>query len=182
MSFPRPVSKISVAYAMFMFAKSVLHAECGVVRLVIHQAKELDPRGQQINPYVNVSLNDRLVHRTQTLKRTPSPIWERPTEFLVTEKSNATITLNILDENSLVNDTSLGIVKVKLTDLLDAKAKEIDWYPVSGARTGRLRVTAEWKPVLMAGAHSGADAYTPPIGVVKIWYVLSQIQGGGETL
>lgn len=167
---------------MFMFAKSVLHAECGVVRLVIHQAKELDPRGQQINPYVNVSLNDRLVHRTQTLKRTPSPIWERPTEFLVTEKSNATITLNILDENSLVNDTSLGIVKVKLTDLLDAKAKEIDWYPVSGARTGRLRVTAEWKPVLMAGAHSGADAYTPPIGVVKIWYVLSQIQGGGETL
>lgn len=143
--------------------------ECGVVRLTVHQAKELDPRGQQINPYVNVSLNDKVVHRTQTLKRTPSPIWERPAEFLVTEKASAVIGLNIKDENSMVNDTSLGFVKIKLTDLFDANGKQLDWFPLTGAKSGRIRVTAEWKPVMMVGAHSGADAYTPPIGVMKIW-------------
>ncbi|KAM0786716.1 hypothetical protein ACM66B_002158 [Microbotryomycetes sp. NB124-2] len=142
----------------------------GVVRLVVHQAKELDPRGQQINPFVNVTLNGRKVHQSQTLKRTPNPVWERPCEFLVTEKEKAVIGVQVMDDNAIQADTRLGNVNVKLTDILAANAKGQDWFPLSNAKSGRVRLTAEWKPVSMAGAISGAGQYTAPIGVVRILF------------
>lgn len=142
----------------------------GVVRLVIHQAKELDPRGQQINPFAAVSLNGKKIHQSQTLKRTPNPVWERPVEFLVTDKTNAMVGVSIVDDNSIVSDTSLGYVNVKLIDILEANAKGQDWFPLSNAKSGRVRLTAEWKPVLMTGAINGAGSYTPPIGVVRVHF------------
>lgn len=135
----------------------------------MHAAKDLDPRGQQINPFFNVLLNDKKIAQSQTLKRTPNPIWERPTEFLVTEKSTAVIGIAILDDNSLASDSPLGHVRIKLTDLLDMAKQEKDWFPLSNAKSGRVRVTAQWNPVLMAGAINGAGAYTPPLGVVRVW-------------
>ncbi|KAK4049600.1 Tricalbin-2 [Microbotryomycetes sp. JL201] len=142
----------------------------GVVRLVVHQAKELDPHGQQINPFVNVTLNARKVHQSQTLKRTPNPVWERPCEFLVTEKDKAVIGVQVMDDNAIQADTRLGNVNVKLTDIIAANAKGQDWFPLSNAKSGRVRLTAEWKPVSMAGAISGAGQYTPPLGVVRILF------------
>ncbi|GAA6050737.1 hypothetical protein JCM3770_006601 [Rhodotorula araucariae] len=142
----------------------------GVVRVVVHQAKELDPRGQQINPFFKLYLNGQSVHRSQTLKRTPNPIWERPAEFLVTAKQSATIGLQVLDDNTLVSDTKLGHCSVRLNDILEANAQGNDWFPLSNARSGKVRITAEWKPVLMAGAINGAGAYTAPIGVVRLYF------------
>ncbi|GAA5874962.1 hypothetical protein JCM1840_007163 [Sporobolomyces johnsonii] len=146
----------------------------GVVRLVVHQAKDLDPHGQQINPFFNVTLNDQPIHRSQTLKRTPNPIWERATEFLVTDKSSAVVGLTIKDDNSILADSKLGVCKVRLMDLLEANKKGNDWFPLSHARSGKVRVSAEWKPVLMAGAINGAGVYTPPIGVIRLWFKRSQ--------
>ncbi|BGP49470.1 Tricalbin-2 [Rhodotorula kratochvilovae] len=142
----------------------------GVVRVVVHQAKELDPRGQQINPYFKLYLNGQPVHRSQTLKRTPNPIWERPAEFLVTAKQAATIGLQVLDDNTLVSDSKLGNCSVRLNDILEANAQGNDWFPLSNARSGKVRITAEWKPVLMAGAINGAGAYTAPLGVVRLYF------------
>ncbi|BGP56395.1 Tricalbin-2 [Rhodotorula sphaerocarpa] len=141
----------------------------GVVRIVVHQAKQLDPRGQQINPFFKLLLNGQSVHRSQTLKRSPNPIWERPHEMLVTAKDSAVIGLQVLDDNTLTWDAHLGSLSVRLTDILEANAKGSDWFPLSNARSGKVRITAEWKPVLMAGAINGAAAYTPPIGVVRLY-------------
>ncbi|GAA5961362.1 hypothetical protein JCM21900_006679 [Sporobolomyces salmonicolor] len=146
----------------------------GVVRLVVHQAKDLDPRGQQINPFFTVTLNDQSIHRSQTLKRTPNPIWERATEFLVTNKSSAVVGLTVKDDNSILADSKLGVCKVRLMDLLEANKKGNDWFPLSHARSGKVRVSAEWKPVLMTGAINGAGVYSPPIGVVRLWFKRSQ--------
>ncbi|SCV70224.1 BQ2448_1618 [Microbotryum intermedium] len=145
-------------------------AETGVVRLVVHQAKDLDGRGQQINTCAEVRLNDQLVHRTQTLKRSPNPVWERPTEFLVTDRASAVIGITVIDENAISANTRLGVLKVKLTDLLEANAKGQDFFPLSQARSGRVRLTATWKPVMMTGAISGAGQYTAPIGVVRVFF------------
>ena len=142
----------------------------GVVRLVVHQAKELDPRGQQINPFFKLFLNGKQVHRSQTLKRTPNPIWERPAEFLVTAKASATIGLQVMDDNTLVSDSKLGALSVRLADVLKANADGNDWFPLSQVRSGKVRITAEWKPVLMAGAINGAGAYTAPLGVVRLYF------------
>lgn len=161
----------------------------GVVRLTVHQGKELDPRDKQIDPFAKILLNGVVVHQTQTLKRTPNPVWERPTEFLVTEKSSqssfsldvdfadfvstkgAMIGISVWDDNSFGGNDSLGQIKVSLKELLEAKAKQLDWFPLSGAKSGRLRISAEWKPILMVGSMNGATSYTPPIGVIRLWSV-----------
>ncbi|GAA5958373.1 hypothetical protein JCM3765_004810 [Sporobolomyces pararoseus] len=142
----------------------------GVVRLVVHAGKDLDSRGRAINPFFKVTLNDRPIHRSQTLKRTPNPIWERPTEFLVTSKPSAVIGLEVMDDNSILSDSRLGIFKIKLQDVLESNKKGNDWFPLSNCRSGKVRITAEWKPVVMPGAINGAALYTPPIGVVRFWF------------
>jgi len=140
----------------------------GVVRLTVHQAKDLDPRGEQINPYFTASLNKQIVHKSQVLKRTANPIWERSAEFLVTDKKAAVIGIQLMDQNKTRGDGKLGLVNIKLTDIFEAKEKGLDWFPLTGARSGRLRVSAEWKAVAMAGAINGAAGYTPPIGTVRL--------------
>jgi Ca2+-dependent lipid-binding protein len=63
-----------------------------------------------------------------------------------------------------------GSLSVRLEDLLNAR-KEAgrDWWPLSGCKSGRLRLTVEWKPLNMAGGIHGADQYVPPIGAVRLW-------------
>lgn len=63
----------------------------------------------------------------------------------------------------------LGYLNIKLADLLAAKAQSKDWFPLSGCATGRVRISAEWKAVMMAGAINGSRSYRPPIGVVRFW-------------
>lgn len=142
-----------------------------MVRLTVHQAKDLDPRGRQINPFAQISLDSTVVHRTQTLKRTPNPVFEHPIEFLVTNRSKALITIKLLDDSIISSDAGLGLARIKLADLLLPSAKERDWFPLNGAKSGRVRVSAEWKPVLMVGAGiNGSGVYTPPIGTLRIWF------------
>lgn len=80
------------------------------------------------------------------------------------------IGVSVCDSNTFGPNSVLGRVKVKLTDLLEANSKQLDWFPLDGASSGRVRLTAEWKPVLMVGSINGAGAYTPPIGVIRIWF------------
>lgn len=77
--------------------------------------------------------------------------------------------MHVFDENAVTTDGSLGLIKIKLNDLFDAQAKELDWFPLTGAKSGRVRVSVEWKPVLMAGAINGAGVFTPPIGIMRLW-------------
>lgn len=146
----------------------------GVARVVVHQAKDLDPKGEQINPFNVLSLNNQRVHRSQTLKRTANPVWEKAHEMLVTAKDSAVIGVEVVDDNSIRSDTKLGFCKVRLVDILEANSKGNDWFPLSNARSGKVRITAEWKPVLMAGAINGAGAYTAPLGVVRFWFKRSR--------
>ena len=62
-------------------------------------------------------------------------------------------------------------MRVRLEDLLQAKLNEADrdWWPLDGCNSGKVRLSAEWNPVDMAGSLHGADQYVPPIGVVRLW-------------
>jgi Ca2+-dependent lipid-binding protein len=142
----------------------------GVVRLTVHQAKDLDYKISsigQLNPYAHVLLRGEHIHKTQILKRTNNPVFESPTEFLITERSQATIGIEMFDERDLSKHPLIGHLQVKLDDLLEANKQGQDWFPFSAAGSGRIRLTAQWKPVIMAGAISGAAAYKPPIGVIR---------------
>ncbi|KIJ45255.1 hypothetical protein M422DRAFT_207610 [Sphaerobolus stellatus SS14] len=147
----------------------------GIVRLTIHQAKDLD-KGSIItgalSPFAKVFLGTSTSHThvTPRPKNTLSPVWESSTEFLCADRSSSVITIKVIDDRDFLSDPTIGLIRVKLDDLLDAK-KEAgkDWWPLSNCKSGRIRLTAEWKPLNMAGSIQGANQYTPPIGVVRLW-------------
>lgn len=147
-------------------------AGSGIVRVTIHQAKDLDRKQtvahSQINPYVRVMLQGRQVNTTRTLKRTVAPAWEHSTEFLVTDRPSAIIGVKVCDERGMQVDPVLGYANIPLEDLMEAREKEIDWFPLSGATSGKIRLSAEFKPVLMSGAVNGSRGYTAPIGIVRV--------------
>ncbi|KAF8971456.1 C2 domain-containing protein [Flammula alnicola] len=154
--------------------EEVLQSTVGIVRVTIHQAKELDHTKSlsgDLNPFARVYLNSSKTSSfsTRCFKHTNNPIWEAPYEFLCTDKNTATIGLKVIDDRDFLKDPVIGYMSMKLADLLDAKAEAgRDWFPLSGCKTGKMRLSAEWKPLSMAGALHGSDQYKPPIGVVKL--------------
>ncbi|WWD20758.1 hypothetical protein CI109_105235 [Kwoniella shandongensis] len=146
----------------------------GIVRLTLHQAKDLDISGVfggSLNPFAKVYLggSTKEVHKTKVLKHANQPIWEEACEFLVPEKHNTVVTIRVQDSKDFALDSSLGTVTVRLTDLLEARERQQDWFPLKGSRAGKIRLTAEWKPVAMTGSVGGAAAYVPPIGILRVW-------------
>ncbi|KAK4689249.1 hypothetical protein P7C73_g857, partial [Tremellales sp. Uapishka_1] len=145
----------------------------GIVRLTIHQAKELDVTRAHgdLNPFAKVFLGGsrKPVHTTAIMKHANQPVWESSCEFLVPEKHSSSVTIQVIDSKDYASDPALGSVTVKLMDLLEAKERKQDWFPLSGSRAGKIRLSTEWKPVAMTGSISGAAAYVPPIGILRIW-------------
>jgi Ca2+-dependent lipid-binding protein len=150
-------------------------AGVGIVRLTIHQAKGLEISGMRasdLNPYAKVFLGSSTTpfHTTRRTKHTAQPVWETATEFLCVNRSTSTITVKVIDDREFLKDPNIGYLSVRLQDLLDArKEADHDWWQLSGSKSGRLRLTAEWKPLNMAGSIYGAQQYTPPVGAVRLW-------------
>lgn len=148
-------------------------AGVGIVRFTIHQAKDLDTvRAADLSSYAKIFLGNASspIHTTSPAKHTRQPVWESSTEFLCTNRSSSIITVNVVDDRDFLKDSVLGHLSVRLQDLLESR-KEVgrDWWPLSGCKSGRLRLTVEWKPLNMAGSLHGADQYVPPIGAVRMW-------------
>lgn len=147
----------------------------GIVRLTIHQAKELDATQSlsgDLNPLVKVFLgtSDSYTHKSQIIKHTNNPIWESTTEFICADKSSSVITIKVLDERDFFRDPVVGYMSVRLVDLLQTDpALNREWWPLNGCKRGKIKLSCEWKPLHMAGALSSADQYVPPIGVVRLW-------------
>ncbi|KAI5991533.1 C2 domain-containing protein [Pisolithus albus] len=146
----------------------------GIVRLTVHQAKELDSAKSltgDLNPLVKVYLGNEpsAIHRTQIIKHTNNPVWESPTEFLCLDKQSSLITLKIVDDRDILKDPVIGYMSGRLEDLLAGMSEGRDWWPLSGCKTGKIRISLQWKPLNMPGALSGVDQYVPPIGVVRLW-------------
>jgi Ca2+-dependent lipid-binding protein len=150
-------------------------AGVGIVRLTIHQAKGLEMSGVRagdLKAYAKVFLGNSTTpfHTTSRPKHTPQPVWESATEFLCADRSSSMITVKVIDDSDFLKDPNLGHLSVRLQDLLNARKEEDhDWWQLSGCKSGRVRLTAEWKPLNMAGSVYGAHQYTPPVGVVRLW-------------
>lgn len=144
------------------------------MRLTLHQAKDLDHTKVltgDINPFAKVLLSAKSppIYKTPVVKHTFNPVWESSTEFLCSDKHTSVVTVKIIDDRDFLKDPMIGYLSIKLEDLLEAKKTTRDWWPLSGCKTGRLRMSAEWKPLNMAGSLHGADSYVPPIGIVRLW-------------
>lgn len=166
-----PLRALSRRCADCCLLRMLSFVETGVVRLILHQGKELDTRrsGSDCNPYARIYLRGQAIYKTPTFKRNHNPMWEAATEFLVTAKRDAVVGIKVMDNKGFAVDPTLGYVNVKLDDILAATARQQDWFPLSGCASGRVRMSATFKPVAMAGAINSAGDFRPPIGIVRIW-------------
>ncbi|KAL1677515.1 C2 domain-containing protein [Schizophyllum commune] len=155
--------------------EDVTDTKVGIVRLTIHQAKSLDKSKSlsgDINPMAKLFLNGdtrNAVFATKPFKHTNAPVWEAAHEFLCADKHNSVIAIKVIDDRDFLKDPVIGYMSIRLQDLLNSK-NEVgrDWFNLSGCKTGKIRVSAEWKPLNMAGSLHGADQYMPPIGAVRL--------------
>lgn len=138
---------------------------------MIHQAKELDQSKSlvgQLNPFCQVCVNNGTPFKSPVKKNT-NPVWEVPYEFLCTDKNATQISFKVMDDQEFLKDPVIGYTSINLLDLLKSKDQASkDWFTLSGCRSGKLRLSAEWKPLSMAGSLHGSGQYMPPIGVVKL--------------
>ncbi|KAF8624817.1 hypothetical protein AX15_005704 [Amanita polypyramis BW_CC] len=144
----------------------------GIVRLVIHQAKELDnskSMSGSLNPLVKVYTgNGKSSYQSPVRKHTNNPVWEAPYEFLCADKASSKIVFKVIDDRDFLKDPELGHMSIKLTDLLTSTGQAgRDWFFLDNCKSGKIRVSAEWKPLNMAGALQGVNQHKP-IGVVRL--------------
>lgn len=145
----------------------------GIARFTVEQAKDLDGTKSlvgQLNPYGVLILNGKEIHITKKLKRTNNPIFQNASkEFLVTDRKNARLGLVIKDDRDLTRDPILGTYQIKFNDMLKMMEKGQDWFHLHGAKTGRAKLTLQWKPVALGGI-SGSAGYIDPIGVMRFHF------------
>ncbi|KAI1338633.1 C2 domain-containing protein [Xylariaceae sp. FL0016] len=146
----------------------------GILRYTIEQAKDLDGTKSligQLNPYACLLLNGKEVHQTKKLKRTNNPIWDNGSkEILITDRKNAKLGLAIKDDRELAGDQMVGTYQIKLDDMLEMMEKGHDWYNLAGVRTGRAKLTAQWKPVALSGVLASSGGYQAPVGVMRLHF------------
>lgn len=123
----------------------------GVVRVNITQAQDLDSGGGllkgQLSPFAVLRAGKKEIHRTQTMKSTRNPNWGNSKEYLVKNKNKSMVTVEVFDDKDFANNASLGSVSISLGDLLTAKKRSIDWFALSNAKSGRIKIEATFKPI-----------------------------------
>ena len=144
----------------------------GIARLTIEQAKELDGSKSlvgQLSPYGVLLLNGKEIHVTGKLKRTNNPVFPDPTKsVLITDRKKARIGLVIKDDRDLAADPILGTYQIKVDDMINLMEKGQEWFNLHGTKTGRAKLTLDWKPVALKGVTGGSGGYITPIGVMRI--------------
>ena len=144
----------------------------GIARFTVEQAKDLDGTKSligQLNPYAVLLLNNREILTTRKLKRTNNPIWDNGhKEILITDRKSAKLGVVIKDNRELGEDIILGTYQIKLDDMMDLTAKGQEWYNLAGAKTGRTKMSLQWKPIALTGVGAGTGGYITPIGVMRV--------------
>lgn len=139
----------------------------GIARITLSQAKDLDSSKSlvgELSPYAEITHNGRTVYTTKVKKRKNDPIWEESFPRLIMNRKICKVGVVIKDERGFVDDPILGKFEMKLTDLFE---KGNDWFNLTGAKSGRVKLNAQWYPVTIKGVAS-TGGYVTPIGVMRI--------------
>lgn len=158
----------------------------GILRFTVEQAKDLDGTKSlvgMLNPYAILTLNNKEIHVTNKLKRTNNPIWDKGSkEVLITDRRSAKLGVVIKDDRDIAGDQTIGKYQIKLDDMLELMEKGQDWYNLAGAKTGRVKMQAQWKPVAISGVIAGTGGYITPIGVMRLHFINGRDLRNFETM
>lgn len=144
----------------------------GVLRLTLHQARAL-PKSAGVRAKSGrkacLKLNKKLVRETNVVREPVDPVFEDVSELLVIERFGSTVTVDIVEPHQAKDDTVMASLTVKIDDIIQASKRKQDWFPFPGNDDARMRLSAQWKPILMSGSINGSNSYRPAIGILKFW-------------
>jgi hypothetical protein len=98
--------------------------------------------------YCTILFNDELVYRTRSKAVSSHPIFNAGTERFVRDWRSAIITVTVRDQRNRQSDPILGVVPLKLSDILDTSSQVTRWYPLDGGvGFGRIRISLLFRSV-----------------------------------
>ncbi|CAO1613860.1 unnamed protein product [Sympodiomycopsis kandeliae] len=114
------------------------------------QATTEDPTnegsGSLPSSYVQVFLNDEPTLRTRTKKYDPRPFINAGSERFVSDWRTARVDLVVRDSRQRESDAVLGVVGLKVADVLSQGARKSGWYTLTGGLGfGKMQVTLLWR-------------------------------------
>lgn len=98
--------------------------------------------------YCTILFNDELVYRTRSKAVSSSPIFNAGTERFVRDWRSAIVTVSVRDARNRQHDPILGVVPLKLSDILDTRSQVTRWYPLDGGiGFGRIRISLLFRSI-----------------------------------
>lgn len=98
--------------------------------------------------YCTILYNDVLMYRTRAKAVSSKPIFNAGTERFVRDWRSAIITVTVRDSRNREHDPILGVVPLRLTDILQTSSQVTRWYPLDGGvGFGRIRISLLFRSV-----------------------------------
>lgn len=98
--------------------------------------------------YCSVHMNDALIHRTRSKAVTSNPIFNTSMEHFVRDWRSTIITVTVRDKRFRQHDAILGVIPLKLSDILQRSSQKTRWYSIDGGiGFGRARISVLFRSV-----------------------------------
>ncbi|KAK0634692.1 hypothetical protein B0T17DRAFT_485561 [Bombardia bombarda] len=98
--------------------------------------------------YCTILLNDELVYKTRTKVVSSRPIFEAGTERFIRDWRSAIVTVAVRDSRNRQHDPIIGVVPLKISDVLQTASQSTRWYPLDGGiGFGRIRISLLFRSV-----------------------------------
>jgi hypothetical protein len=111
------------------------------------EAKE-ETGGNLPTSYCTILYNDELVYRTRSKAVSSQPIFNAGTERFIRDWRSAIITVTVRDQRNREHDPILGVVPLKLSDILETSSQVTRWYPLDGGiGFGRVRISLLFRSI-----------------------------------
>jgi hypothetical protein len=111
------------------------------------EAKE-ETGGDLPTSYCTILYNDELVYRTRSKAVSSQPIFNAGTERFIRDWRSAIVTVTVRDQRNREHDPILGVVPLKLSDILETASQVTRWYPLDGGiGFGRVRISLLFRSI-----------------------------------
>ncbi|KAF2464976.1 uncharacterized protein BDR25DRAFT_296206 [Lindgomyces ingoldianus] len=98
--------------------------------------------------YCTILYNDQLVYRTRSKAVSSQPIFNAGTERFIRDWRSAIVTVTVRDSRNREHDPILGVVPLKLSDILETSSQVTRWYPLDGGiGFGRIRISLLFRSI-----------------------------------
>lgn len=98
--------------------------------------------------YCTILVNDNLVYKTRTKAVSSQPIFNAGTEKFIRDWRSSIVTVAVRDSRNRQHDPLIGVVPLKLSDILHRSSECTRWYPLDGGiGFGRVRISILFRSV-----------------------------------